>query len=82
MVFLRPYIIRDTAAGRGITLNRYDFMRRAQGLLQPERSWALPDMQAPQLPASARAIPGAAPVSLQTPRAVIKAVPVTEPVGQ
>lgn len=82
MVFLRPYIIRDTAAGRGITLNRYDFMRRAQGLLQPERSWALPDMQAPQLPASARAIPGTAPVSLQTPRAAIKAVPVTEPVGQ
>ncbi|MDR6958139.1 general secretion pathway protein D [Pseudomonas brassicacearum] len=76
MVFLRPYIIRDTAAGRGITLNRYDFMRRAQGLLQPERSWALPDVQAPQLPASARAIPSATPVGLQTPRAVIKAVPV------
>ncbi|WP_434611206.1 type II secretion system secretin GspD [Pseudomonas sp. R1-7] len=80
MVFLRPYIIRDTAAGRGITLNRYDFMRRAQGLLQPERSWALPDVQAPQLPASARAIPGAAPISPQAPRAVIKAVPATEPV--
>ncbi|WP_434697728.1 type II secretion system secretin GspD [Pseudomonas sp. Z1-14] len=82
MVFLRPYIIRDTAAGRGITLNRYDFMRRAQGLLQPERSWALPDVQAPQLPASARAIPGATPAGLQTPRAVIKAVPATEPVGR
>jgi general secretion pathway protein D len=76
MVFLRPYIIRDTAAGRGITLNRYDFMRRAQGLLQPERSWAMPDMQAPQLPASAKAIPPATPAGLQTPRAVIKAVPV------
>ncbi|ROM69678.1 type II secretion system protein GspD [Pseudomonas brassicacearum] len=76
MVFLRPYIIRDTAAGRGITLNRYDFMRRAQGLLQPERSWALPDVQAPQLPASARAIPSTTPVGPQTPRAVIKAVPV------
>ncbi|MCG6576034.1 type II secretion system protein GspD [Pseudomonas sp. AF32] len=76
MVFLRPYIIRDTAAGRGITLNRYDFMRRAQGLLQPDRSWAMPDMQAPQLPASARAIPSATPVGLQTPRAAIKAVPV------
>ncbi|CDF93225.1 MULTISPECIES: type II secretion system secretin GspD [unclassified Pseudomonas] len=76
MVFLRPYIIRDTAAGRGITLNRYDFMRRAQGLLQPERSWALPDVQAPQLPASARAIPAIAPAGLQTPRAAIKAVPV------
>jgi len=76
MVFLRPYIIRDTAAGRGITLNRYDFMRRAQGLLQPERSWALPDVQAPQLPASSRAIPAIAPAGMQIPRAAIKAVPV------
>lgn len=31
MVFLRPYIIRDSGAGRSITLNRYEFMRRAQG---------------------------------------------------
>ncbi|KAF0866347.1 type II secretion system secretin GspD [Pseudomonas sp. LD120] len=82
MVFLRPYIIRDSGAGRSITLNRYDFMRRAQGQLQPERSWALPDMQAPQLPAASKAIPGAVPVSLQTPgvgqgpRATIRAVPV------
>ena len=71
MVFLRPYIIRDSAAGRSITLNRYDFMRRAQGGLQPERSWAMPDMQAPQLPATAQGVP--APVS--GPRATIKAVP-------
>jgi len=76
MVFLRPYIIRDSAAGRSITLNRYDFMRRAQGGLQPERSWAMPDMQAPQLPSAAKAIPGAVPVSLQQPRAPIRAVPV------
>uniref|UniRef100_UPI002361C268 type II secretion system secretin GspD n=1 Tax=Pseudomonas asplenii TaxID=53407 RepID=UPI002361C268 len=53
MVFLRPYIIRDGAAGRAITLNRYDFIRRAQGSLTPERNWALPDMQAPQLPSAA-----------------------------
>ncbi|QTD30983.1 type II secretion system secretin GspD [Pseudomonas fluorescens] len=71
MVFLRPYIIRDSAAGRSITLNRYDFMRRAQGGLQPEHSWAMPDMQAPQLPATAQGVP--APVS--GPRATIKAVP-------
>ncbi|WP_414158069.1 type II secretion system secretin GspD [Pseudomonas sp. BNK-45] len=80
MVFLRPYIIRDSGAGRSITLNRYDFMRRAQGELQPERNWAMPDMQAPQLPAASKAIPGAVPVSLQgvpqTPRAPIRAVPV------
>ena len=69
MVFLRPYIIRDSGAGRSITLNRYEFMRRAQGGLQPERSWAMPDVQAPQLPSVDKAIPGAGP------RAVIRAVP-------
>ncbi|OOV89827.1 type II secretion system secretin GspD [Pseudomonas sp. MF4836] len=74
MVFLRPYIIRDSGAGRSITLNRYDFMRRAQGGLQPERSWAMPDMQAPQLPSVEKGIPGATPAA-QGPRAVIRAVP-------
>jgi general secretion pathway protein D len=74
MVFLRPYIIRDSEAGRSITLNRYEFMRRAQGGLQPEHSWAMPDVQAPQLPAVEKAIPGA---QQQGPRAVIRAVPVS-----
>ncbi|TFY85603.1 type II secretion system protein GspD [Pseudomonas kairouanensis] len=72
MVFLRPYIIRDSGAGRSITLNRYEFMRRAQGGLQPERSWAMPDVQAPQLPSVEKAIPGQL-----GPRAVIRAVPVS-----
>jgi len=82
MVFLRPYIIRDSAAGRSITLNRYDFMRRAQGGLQPDRSWAMPDMQAPQLPTAEQGVPGAVPVAVpapnsgQVPRARIRAVPV------
>ena len=70
MVFLRPYIIRDSGAGRSITLNRYEFMRRAQGGLQPERSWAMPDVQAPQLPSVEKAIPQSL-----GPRAVIRAVP-------
>jgi general secretion pathway protein D len=74
MVFLRPYIIRDSDAGRSITLNRYDFMRRAQGGLQPERSWAMPDMQAPQLPTAAQGVPSSVPAS--GPRATIKAVPI------
>jgi len=74
MVFLRPYIIRDSEAGRSITLNRYDFMRRAQSGLQPERSWAMPDMQAPQLPTAAQGVPSSVPAS--GPRATIKAVPI------
>ncbi|CAM3089794.1 type II secretion system protein GspD [Pseudomonas floridensis] len=79
MVFLRPYIIRDSGAGRSITLNRYDYMRRAQGSLQPERNWALPDMQAPQLPSAAKAIPESLPARGQMPRATIRAVPVPAP---
>ncbi|MPQ85864.1 type II secretion system protein GspD [Pseudomonas sp. MAFF 730085] len=74
MVFLRPYIIRDSAGGRAITLNRYDFIRRAQGALQPERNWAMPDMQAPQLPATAVGVPAQPLPSL--PRATMRAVPV------
>ncbi len=74
MVFLRPYIIRDSAGGRAITLNRYDFIRRAQGALQPERNWAMPDMQAPQLPATAVGVP-AQPLQ-SPPRATMRAVPV------
>lgn len=61
MVFLRPYIVRDAATGQGITLNRYDYIRRAQGALQPVRRWSLDDMQAPQLPPAAQAMPPAQP---------------------
>lgn len=81
MVFLRPYIIRDNNVGRSITLNRYDFIRRAQGNLQPEHKWPLSDMQAPQLPPAEQAmplngvpVPRAVPAN-QGPRAAIRAVP-------
>ncbi|MGH8039033.1 MAG: type II secretion system secretin GspD [Stenotrophomonas sp.] len=50
MVFLRPHVVRDPAAGQRLTRDRYDFMRNAQASVQPLSSWALPDMQAPQLP--------------------------------
>lgn len=74
MVFLRPYIIRDRSVGRDITLNRYDFMRRAQDSLHPESSWALPDMSAPRLPPAAQAIPDVP--AADSVRAPIRAVPV------
>lgn len=81
MVFLRPYIIRDNNVGRSITLNRYDFIRRAQGNLQPEHKWPLSDMQAPQLPPAEQAMPlNGVPLprpvpANQGPRAAIRAVP-------
>lgn len=83
MVFLRPYIIRDNNVGRSITLNRYDFIRRAQGNLQPEHKWPLSDMQAPQLPPAEQAMPlNGVPVprpvpANQGPRAAIRAVPLS-----
>ena len=74
MVFLRPYIVRDANAGRSITRNRYDFIRRAQGNLKPEHSWALPDMDMPLLPPVEQGVPDQG----RAPRASIRAVPVDE----
>lgn len=56
MVFLRPYVVRDANRSASVTMDRYDYMRRAQGAVQPGKHWALPDMQAPMLP-----LPGSAP---------------------
>ncbi|MCD0505514.1 type II secretion system secretin GspD [Bordetella petrii] len=50
MVFLRPYVVRDTRDSANVTLNRYDYMRRAQSQAQPNKHWLLPDVQAPLLP--------------------------------
>jgi general secretion pathway protein D len=50
MVFLRPHVVRDPAAGQRLTRDRYDYMRNAQAGAQPVQSWALPALSAPQLP--------------------------------
>lgn len=50
MVFLRPHVVRDPAAGQRLTRDRYDYMRNAQIGAQPPGSWALPDMGSPKLP--------------------------------
>jgi general secretion pathway protein D len=50
MVFLRPHVVRDPAAGQRLTRDRYDYMRNAQAAAQPVQSWALPALSAPQLP--------------------------------
>ncbi len=74
MVFLRPYIVRDADSGRSITLNRYDFIRRAQQRVQPQHDWAVSDMQAPVLPP----VGSGAPAALLPPAQVrpLRAVPV------
>ncbi|WP_164092797.1 type II secretion system secretin GspD [Stenotrophomonas maltophilia] len=50
MVFLRPHVVRDPAAGQRLTRDRYDYMRNAQAGAQPVQSWALPALSAPLLP--------------------------------
>lgn len=50
MVFLRPYVIRDAQAGRGLTRHRYNYMRAQQLRGQPAVHPLLPDMSAPVLP--------------------------------
>ncbi|OZI78446.1 type II secretion system secretin GspD [Bordetella genomosp. 2] len=60
MVFLRPYVVRDARDSANVTLNRYDYMRRAQSQAQPGKHWLLPDLQAPLLPpARVQAVGGA-----------------------
>ena len=58
MVFIRPYVLRDSASHQGLTQDRYEYLRgeETKGQL-PSRSM-LPDMQAPTLP----------PLSLKTER--------------
>ncbi|WP_233237637.1 type II secretion system secretin GspD [Bordetella sp. LUAb4] len=50
MVFLRPHVVRNAQDSMGVTLDRYNYMRRAQSVVQPGDHWALPDMNAPILP--------------------------------
>jgi general secretion pathway protein D len=64
MVFLRPHVVRDTAASNSVLFDRYDFMRnRGQENAMPEH-WLLPNMQLPDLPPldENRTVKGAAPL--------------------
>jgi len=50
MVFLRPTVIRNNTQSVNLTNNRYDYIRNAQILGQPEKKLTLPNMGAPLLP--------------------------------
>ncbi len=50
MVFLRPFIVRDDSDVRGVTVDRYERMRRMQEATQAPPSAVLPDIQPPVLP--------------------------------
>ncbi|QTF10801.1 type II secretion system secretin GspD [Brenneria izadpanahii] len=66
MIFLRPYVIRNAEAGRGLTQDRYNFMRTLQSRVQPGGHPLLPDMSAPILPpAGVQAAGGGAALDLR-----------------
>jgi general secretion pathway protein D len=50
MVFLRPYVLRDTASSDALTGERYDFIRQRQAEFQMQPNFALPDMRVKPLP--------------------------------
>ena len=50
MVFLRPYVLRDTASSDVLTGERYDFIRQKQAEFSMQPHFALPDMQMEPLP--------------------------------
>lgn len=61
MVFLRPHIVRNANDSQRVSLDRYDYMRRVQDNVRPERRFPLPAMDNPILPeldSSGLPIPG------------------------
>ena len=50
MVFLRPFIVRDDSDMRGVTLDRYERMRRMEEATKPAPHPVLPELEAPRLP--------------------------------
>jgi general secretion pathway protein D len=50
MVFLRPSIIRSNEQSVNVMADRYDYIRKEQGKVQPEEKMVLPTYGAPMLP--------------------------------
>lgn len=50
MVFLRPYVIRDSASASAVVADRYEFMRARGQESETTKHWALPDVTLPTLP--------------------------------
>lgn len=50
MVFLKPTVIRNVQQSNSVVSDRYDYIRGAEMMGQPERSFVLPETIAPVLP--------------------------------
>jgi general secretion pathway protein D len=50
MIFLRPYVVRDTSGDSNVVNAKYDAMQKREREVQPPHDPILPDMVAPVLP--------------------------------
>ena len=50
MVFLRPYIVRNSEGASNLVTDRYDYMRAEQQGTTQRNSWVLPEYPTPLLP--------------------------------
>jgi general secretion pathway protein D len=69
LIFLKPTVIRTSAAGRELTSERYDYLRGEQQSDRPEPRFFWPDPTYPEVPATPT-IPGSpgAPAEVTLPR--------------
>lgn len=65
MVFLRPFIVRDEAGMRGLTVDRYERMRSLGEATKPDSSLVLPDLQPSLLPPAGTPLPPPRPIQPQ-----------------
>jgi len=68
MVFLRPFVIRDSQTANEITGNRYEYIREVQGGQRLPQRFMMPDMPTPQLPPRGTAGPIQNPTAPPLPR--------------
>lgn len=85
LVFLKPTIVRSTAAGRELTAERYDWLKQQEGEMVPEPRYFWHDDTIPGLPPAMGVMPGT-PASIPpppdtpaTPSAPLPAAPATPP---
>lgn len=50
MVFLRPYVMRDSEASAAVTNDRYEYIRNEEQQAMPKKSWILPNFPDVKMP--------------------------------
>lgn len=50
MVFLRPYVMRDSEVSNAVANDRYEYIRNQEQLMTPKQSWILPTLPEVKMP--------------------------------